>query len=236
MVSTGFSEVIGSWKIIAMSRPRISRISSSVRSRRFAALEQDAAGDDAPGGPREQPHDGERGHRLAAAGFADERHRLAGPDLVGDAFDRAHHAARRHEVDVQVLDFEQPLARAGSGRGRAARYRSLIHLPHWDLESTDAWAAIREQGSCAFSASIALTRSLDIRRGPCFAPRNRWGLCSIPAPPLAQAINHPADCQAEQSCETVNRARKKSRRSKAPAAACIVSPQGREEGKGKAIT
>ena len=35
MVSTGLSEVIGSWKIIAMSRPRISRISSSVRSRRL---------------------------------------------------------------------------------------------------------------------------------------------------------------------------------------------------------
>ena len=35
MVSTGFNEVIGSWKIIAMSRPRISRISSSVRSSRF---------------------------------------------------------------------------------------------------------------------------------------------------------------------------------------------------------
>ncbi len=35
MVSTGLSEVIGSWKIIAMSRPRISRICSSVRSRRL---------------------------------------------------------------------------------------------------------------------------------------------------------------------------------------------------------
>ena len=35
MVSTGFSEVIGSWKIIAMSRPRILRISSSGRSSRL---------------------------------------------------------------------------------------------------------------------------------------------------------------------------------------------------------
>ena len=31
ILSTGLSEVIGSWKIIAMSRPRILRISSSVR-------------------------------------------------------------------------------------------------------------------------------------------------------------------------------------------------------------
>ena len=35
MVSTGFNEVIGSWKIIAMSRPRISRISPSDNSRRL---------------------------------------------------------------------------------------------------------------------------------------------------------------------------------------------------------
>ena len=35
MVSTGLSDVIGSWKIIEMSRPRISRISSSARSRRL---------------------------------------------------------------------------------------------------------------------------------------------------------------------------------------------------------
>ena len=35
IVRIGLSEVIGSWKIIEMSRPRISRISSSVRSRRL---------------------------------------------------------------------------------------------------------------------------------------------------------------------------------------------------------
>jgi hypothetical protein len=35
MVSTGFNEVIGSWKIIAMSRPRISRMPSSVSSSRL---------------------------------------------------------------------------------------------------------------------------------------------------------------------------------------------------------
>ena len=32
---TGFSEVIGSWKIIEISRPRTARISSSERSRRL---------------------------------------------------------------------------------------------------------------------------------------------------------------------------------------------------------
>ena len=40
---TGLSEVIGSWKIIEMSRPRISRISSSESVEQVAAVEQDAA-------------------------------------------------------------------------------------------------------------------------------------------------------------------------------------------------
>ena len=41
IVNTGFSEVIGSWKIIAMSLPRIARICSSdaaVRSTSWPAL------------------------------------------------------------------------------------------------------------------------------------------------------------------------------------------------------
>ena len=43
-----------------------------------AALEQDAARGDAAGVLGQKPHDGERGHRLAAAGFADDRHHFAG--------------------------------------------------------------------------------------------------------------------------------------------------------------
>ena len=110
--STGLSEVIGSWKIIEMSRPRISRISSSESVEQVAALEQDAAVRDAPRGLGEQAHDRERGYRLAAAGFADQRDDLAAIDAVADAVDRADDAARGHEVDVQVLHFEQRCARA----------------------------------------------------------------------------------------------------------------------------
>ena len=40
MVRIGLSEVIGSWKIIEMSRPRISRISSSSSVEQVAAVEQ----------------------------------------------------------------------------------------------------------------------------------------------------------------------------------------------------
>jgi hypothetical protein len=73
-----------------------------------AALEQDAAGDHAPGGLRKQAHDGERRNRLAAARLADQRNDFAGLDPVGHPLHRAHHALRGDEMDVQVLDFEQP--------------------------------------------------------------------------------------------------------------------------------
>ena len=43
MVSTGLSDVIGSWKIIEMSLPRISRISGSGKLEQIASLEQHAA-------------------------------------------------------------------------------------------------------------------------------------------------------------------------------------------------
>ena len=77
-----------------------------------SAGEQDAAGGDAAGFLGQKPHDGERGHRLAAAGFADDRHRFARPDGVRNAVDRAHDAARGLEPHVQVLHLEQRRARA----------------------------------------------------------------------------------------------------------------------------
>ena len=43
IVSTGLSEVIGSWKIIEISLPRIFRISVSVKLEQIAALEQHAS-------------------------------------------------------------------------------------------------------------------------------------------------------------------------------------------------
>ena len=75
---TGLSEVIGSWKIIEMSRPRISRISSAESAEQVAPVERDAALRH-PAGLGEQAHDRERGDRLAAAGFA-RRSRRSRPD------------------------------------------------------------------------------------------------------------------------------------------------------------
>ena len=102
-----------------------------------APLEQDAARGNAGGVLGQQPHDGERGNRLAAAGFADDGHDLAAVDAVGNAVDRADGAARGLEADVQILHLEQRRARAvarqaiGQGSshpGSPARERFLLLL------------------------------------------------------------------------------------------------------------
>ena len=84
IVSTGLSEVIGSWKIIAMSLPRTPRIVGFVELQQIDAVERDRAADDAAGRIGHQPHDRQRGHALAAAGFADDRQRLAAAPARND--------------------------------------------------------------------------------------------------------------------------------------------------------
>ena len=94
MVSTGFSEVIGSWKIMPISRPRTLPHLVLGEREEVAALEEDLPADDAPGRRGDEPHDGERAHALAAAGLADQGHRLARAHVPRHAVHRADHAAR----------------------------------------------------------------------------------------------------------------------------------------------
>ena len=71
MENTGLSEVNGSWKIMAMPRPRSSRGGfGCARSKRSAPSYSAPDGDARIGG--EQAHQRERDRRLAAAGFADQ--------------------------------------------------------------------------------------------------------------------------------------------------------------------
>ena len=81
----GFSDVIGSWKIIAIRLPRICRISSVGKRQQILAVEDDFAGDDASGRRRDQPHDRQVGDRLAGARLADDAERLAAVQLEADA-------------------------------------------------------------------------------------------------------------------------------------------------------
>ena len=78
-VNTGFSDVIGSWKIIAIRLPRMSRICAG------GSFEQVAGPRTAPGPAAMRPGCGtrrmttEREHALAAAALADDAERLAAP-------------------------------------------------------------------------------------------------------------------------------------------------------------
>jgi hypothetical protein len=76
-------------------------------------LEENLAAFDAAGGLFDQPHHAQRGDGLAAAGFADQRHRLAFLDIPRHAVYSAHDARRREKGCPQISDFEK--ARHGAG-------------------------------------------------------------------------------------------------------------------------
>src|SRR5881397_1437802 len=106
IVSTGLSEVMGSWKIIAISLPDAPH-RFFVQRQEVAPLEEDAAADDAAGRRRHEPHDRERADRFAAARLTDERDRLALRDVPRHAVHRADDAAARHELRLEVNDVEE---------------------------------------------------------------------------------------------------------------------------------
>ena len=114
---SGFSRVIGSWKISPRSGPRSRRSSLSRHADEVpAAVEHLAVGDGALG---QQPEDAAAERRLAAARLADEPEHLARADVERDAVDRAHGAAQRPVVDAQVAHRDDrrrrsPISRFGA--------------------------------------------------------------------------------------------------------------------------
>ena len=77
IVRTGFRLVIGSWKIIAMSRPRMVPHLVLREGHQVLPVEQDLAALDPTGRLGQEPHDRQVRDALAAAGLADEPERLA---------------------------------------------------------------------------------------------------------------------------------------------------------------
>ena len=99
--------------------PRILRISPRAASAGPSPSNRTSPASIWPG-LRDEPHDRERGHALAAARLADEAHDLAAVDVEVDAVDRADDAVARVERGPQALDLEQrPSPRcASAARGR----------------------------------------------------------------------------------------------------------------------
>ena len=105
---TGFSEESGSWKIIAMSRPRMSRAGPVVELEQVRAVEDGLAADPQAGLLGQQAHDRQRGDALAAAGLADQADHLAGVDREGHPVDGVHGALTAPgEGDGEIVDLEQ---------------------------------------------------------------------------------------------------------------------------------
>ncbi|KAG1217387.1 hypothetical protein G6F35_009204 [Rhizopus arrhizus] len=75
-------------------------VQSQVRAR-----QTDAAGADPPQ-RRDQPHDGQRRHALAAAGLPDQTQRFACTQLEADLAQYLRHAATRAKLQAEGLDFQ----------------------------------------------------------------------------------------------------------------------------------
>jgi hypothetical protein len=92
-------------------------LAANLPHRRLAERHQVAAGKAQLLGPdgrrrrRQQPQHGAAEHRLAAARLADDAERLAGPHRERDVVVGHHPPAALAELDHQVLDLEQRIAR-----------------------------------------------------------------------------------------------------------------------------
>ena len=106
IVCTGFSDVIGSWKIIAISLPRISpqplRVSREESSPRNSTCPVDGCDLRVV-----EAHHREARHALAAPRLADDAEHLAGLDGEADAVDGSDEAVVSLEGRPEVADVEE---------------------------------------------------------------------------------------------------------------------------------
>ena len=91
-----------------------------VQRGQLAPPQADRSALDAAGRFGQQPHDRQGGDRLAAAGLADQSHRLALAHLQVEPVHGAHHVVVQVEADLQILDGQH---RAGGVDRRIAQLR-----------------------------------------------------------------------------------------------------------------
>ena len=103
-VSTGLSEVIGSWKTYAMSRAADPAQLGARHREQIDAVEDGAAADDR--GLRQQPQERQARDALAAAGLTDDAEHLAGRERERELVDGVHGACRSRTAP-KLDDLEQ---------------------------------------------------------------------------------------------------------------------------------
>ncbi len=134
ILSTGLREVMGSWKIMAISRPRMRRISSSesfssslppsnlIRPEGMRAV---------PGGSRRITASAETD--LPEPEFTDDGHHLARMDRIAQALNGPDRAMAGHEMYVQIVDLEHGRQHT-AGHSRRCRFcKRLIAEARDDL-------------------------------------------------------------------------------------------------------
>ena len=126
------------------------------------ALEPDRSAGDLPD-VGEVAHDAERHGRLAAAGFADEPHRLARHHLAGEIHHRRDFRHAREERDVEIADFKDRLGHVRVLRLAGRRSNPAIdrRRPAMSLHSRcrEPRRGIRQSRSdCSRSASASRLR------------------------------------------------------------------------------
>ena len=128
-VNTGSSALIGSWKIMAMRRPRMARMVAGAARGEIDAVEQDRAVE-AGEIVRQQPQDRKAGDGLAAAALADDADALARRDVEIDLARRLPDALRGLEADAEAAHRHQRLraAAASACRSRCAGC-AVCHQP-----------------------------------------------------------------------------------------------------------
>ena len=103
MVSTGLSDVIGSWNTIAMSFPRMRPHLVLIELQQITSLEHDFAGDDLAWGRRDQAQDRKRRDALPTARLTHKPQRLAFLHGVGRAVNCLDDALLRVEVRPKII-------------------------------------------------------------------------------------------------------------------------------------
>ena len=111
MRSTGFSVIMGSWKIMAMREPAQPGESRLAGCHEIMTIEDDPARGDAAR-LVDQADDGKAGHRLAGPGFADQAEYLAAPQAQVNAVHGFHDPGPSGEFRVQPLDAQQFVAKS----------------------------------------------------------------------------------------------------------------------------
>ena len=125
---TGFSELSGSWKTIAISVPHSSRTRlTSLQATVPSRGSRIRATDDRSTGFGSRGHDRLGGHRLAGAGLSKDGDRLACPHIEAHAVDGAYDAGRRRELHLQILNTDQQAPRIGA-EDVGARHQALRRL------------------------------------------------------------------------------------------------------------